>query len=58
MTKFYMDSKPSLVGDAFVWQKKLVGKLCVTCDTLERASKRSKYTGEILREIRADGKHR
>jgi len=22
MTKFYMDSKPSLVGDAFVWQKK------------------------------------
>jgi hypothetical protein len=58
MTKFFMQMIPPMnEGQAVRWSKQLVGKKCVTADTLERRSRRSKYTGEVLREIRADGKH-
>ena len=57
MTKFVIIPSQDTLGN-ISFQKKLIGKMCVTTETLARRATRSKYTGAILRQIRADGFHR
>ena len=57
MTKFVIIPSQDALGN-LSFQKKFLGKICVTTETLARRATRGRYTGAILRQIRADGFHR
>ena len=57
MTKFVVVPSQDAFGN-LTFQKKFFGKICVTTETLARRAMRGRYTGAILRQIRADGFHR
>ena len=57
MTKFVIIPSQDALGN-LSFQKKFLGKICVTTETLARRAMRGRYTGAILRHIRAAGFHR